>query len=139
MCGTTRDGGYVAKSWTDVSAAGLPKPIPYFGYRGEASWIGYSMIHGRWFWAPRDRGADPVHAPDRPVGGRHVHGPDAALREHGPAQAGRRDPGPAGGQPLAPGRLGHAGCRRARGTDRLIRGPAAAWDQRGCIRRAAHP
>jgi len=43
---------YVAEGQADVFAGGLARPVPYFGYRGDASWVGYSMIHGRWFSGP---------------------------------------------------------------------------------------
>jgi putative ABC transport system permease protein len=42
----------VAESGAEISVPGVAQPVPYFGYRGDASWIGYALIHGRWFSRP---------------------------------------------------------------------------------------
>ena len=39
----------VAEGRSQVSLTGLAQPVPYYGYRGDASWIGYALIDGRWF------------------------------------------------------------------------------------------
>jgi putative ABC transport system permease protein len=44
--GTAR---FVAERQTNVTLAGLGQPIALFSYRGESSWLGYPLIHGRWF------------------------------------------------------------------------------------------
>ncbi len=36
----------------DVTVAGLAAPVPFFAYRGDATWLGYVLIDGRWFSAP---------------------------------------------------------------------------------------
>jgi putative ABC transport system permease protein len=41
----------VAIGETDVSVAGLPA-LPFVGYDGESSWLGYALIEGRWFTGP---------------------------------------------------------------------------------------
>ena len=42
----------VAIGTTDVSVPGLGPAIPFVGYRGDSSWIGYALIEGRWFAGP---------------------------------------------------------------------------------------
>jgi putative ABC transport system permease protein len=46
--GTAR---FVGVGHADVSIPGAGHPVPVFAYRGDASWLGYQMIHGRWFAA----------------------------------------------------------------------------------------
>lgn len=43
---------YVAEGRGDLSVPGLAQPVPFFGYRGDASWTGYAVISGRWFAGP---------------------------------------------------------------------------------------
>lgn len=47
--GTAR---FVAIGHADASVAGAGESVPVFAYRGASSWLGYVMIHGRWFTAP---------------------------------------------------------------------------------------
>jgi putative ABC transport system permease protein len=42
----------VAAGTIDVSVPGLGPAVPFVGYRGDSSWIGYALIDGRWFGAP---------------------------------------------------------------------------------------
>jgi putative ABC transport system permease protein len=42
----------VAEGRTELSLTGVAQPVPYYGYRGDASWIGYALINGRWFARP---------------------------------------------------------------------------------------
>ncbi len=42
----------VAIGDVNVSVPGLGAAIPFVGYRGDASWIGYAVISGRWFSGP---------------------------------------------------------------------------------------
>jgi putative ABC transport system permease protein len=42
----------VAEGRSEVSVPGVADPVPYYGYRGDASWIGYALIGGRWFSRP---------------------------------------------------------------------------------------
>ena len=44
--GTAR---FVAVGHADVSVAGAGHPVAVYAYRGDASWLGYELIHGRWF------------------------------------------------------------------------------------------
>jgi putative ABC transport system permease protein len=46
--GTAR---FVAVGHADVNVAGAGHPVAVYAYRGDASWIGYQLIHGRWFSA----------------------------------------------------------------------------------------
>jgi len=43
---------YVGIGHADVSVPGAGHPVQVFAYRGDASWLGYLLIHGRWFAAP---------------------------------------------------------------------------------------
>jgi putative ABC transport system permease protein len=36
----------------DVSVPGLATAVPYVAYEGDSSWLGYTLIDGRWFSAP---------------------------------------------------------------------------------------
>jgi putative ABC transport system permease protein len=45
-------GRSVAIGETDVAVPGLGGAVPFVGYRGDASWIGYALIRGRWFAGP---------------------------------------------------------------------------------------
>jgi len=47
--GTAR---FVSIAHTDVSVSGAGETVPVTAYRGDSSWIGYVLIHGRWFSAP---------------------------------------------------------------------------------------
>ncbi|MGH7748476.1 MAG: FtsX-like permease family protein, partial [Candidatus Dormibacteria bacterium] len=38
-----------AEGQTQAHITGLSQPIPIYGYRGASNWIGYVLIHGRWF------------------------------------------------------------------------------------------
>jgi putative ABC transport system permease protein len=49
---------YVAQADQQVSVAGLTQQIPVTAFRGNASWVGYEMISGRWY-----TGADQVDVP----------------------------------------------------------------------------
>jgi putative ABC transport system permease protein len=72
----------VAEGRSEVSVPGVAEPVPYYGYRGDASWIGYALIDGRWFSRPgevvaptrflRQSGlhvGDTFNAVTRPTGG----------------------------------------------------------------------
>jgi putative ABC transport system permease protein len=43
---------FVGVGHADVTVAGLGQPVPVTAYRGDASWLGFVVIHGRWFAAP---------------------------------------------------------------------------------------
>jgi putative ABC transport system permease protein len=47
--GTAR---FTGVSHADATVPGVGHPVPVFAYQGDASWLGYVMIHGRWFGAP---------------------------------------------------------------------------------------
>ena len=47
--GTAR---FVGIGHADLSVPGAGTPVAVFAYRGDASWLGYQLIHGRWFAAP---------------------------------------------------------------------------------------
>jgi putative ABC transport system permease protein len=47
--GTAR---FVPEHESDVTVSGVSHPVPLTGYRGDASWIGYPIISGRWLRAP---------------------------------------------------------------------------------------
>jgi putative ABC transport system permease protein len=49
QAGVTR---VVAIGEADVTMNGWANAIPFFGYRDDATWIGYVVIDGRWFSAP---------------------------------------------------------------------------------------
>ena len=49
---------YVAQADQQVSVAGLAQQIPITAFRGNAGWVGYEMISGRWY-----TGADQVDVP----------------------------------------------------------------------------
>jgi len=51
---------YAAMAHVQVSVAGLREQVPVTAFRGDASWIGYPMVSGRWY-------ADPGQA-DVPLG-----------------------------------------------------------------------
>jgi len=36
----------------DATVPGIADPLPFYAYRGAASWIGYPLIEGRWFTGP---------------------------------------------------------------------------------------
>ena len=42
----------VALTQIEVAVDGLAAPLPFVGYEGDASWIGYALISGRWFSGP---------------------------------------------------------------------------------------
>jgi len=44
--GTAR---FVPERETDVSLNGVGQPVALYSYRGDSSWLGYQLIHGRWF------------------------------------------------------------------------------------------
>ncbi|HVS04643.1 MAG TPA: FtsX-like permease family protein [Candidatus Dormibacteraeota bacterium] len=44
--GTAR---FVPETQVDVAVAGAGEPVPLTAYRGDASWLGYPIIAGRWF------------------------------------------------------------------------------------------
>ena len=44
--------GYVAIGEDAVQVPGLATLVPFYGYRGDSSWLGYVQIQGRWFSAP---------------------------------------------------------------------------------------
>lgn len=46
--GTAR---FVGVGHADVNVAGAGHPVAVYAYRGDASWLGYQLIHGRWFSA----------------------------------------------------------------------------------------
>ena len=48
QAGTAR---FVGVGHADINVAGAGHPVAVYGYRGDASWLGYQMIHGRWFSA----------------------------------------------------------------------------------------
>ncbi|HKV30552.1 MAG TPA: FtsX-like permease family protein [Candidatus Dormibacteraeota bacterium] len=39
----------VSETTLDVAVAGAGEPVPLTAYRGDASWLGYPVIGGRWF------------------------------------------------------------------------------------------
>jgi putative ABC transport system permease protein len=41
----------VGEGHVDVTVPGAPHPVPVTAYQGDASWLGYVPIHGRWFTA----------------------------------------------------------------------------------------
>src|SRR5437868_2688567 len=47
--GTAR---FVAERENDVAMSGLGQPVALYTYRGDSSWLGYALIHGRWFRGP---------------------------------------------------------------------------------------
>jgi putative ABC transport system permease protein len=49
--GTAR---FVAIGHADVNVAGAGHPVAVYAYRGDASWLGYQLIHGRWFSATNE-------------------------------------------------------------------------------------
>lgn len=59
---------FVAEAQDQVVTPGIAEPIPYYAYRGASSWIGYAMIHGRWFSAPGE-----VVAPTKLLQQAHLH------------------------------------------------------------------
>ncbi len=42
---------FVGIGHADANVPGAGHPVPVFAYQGDASWLGYLMIHGRWFAA----------------------------------------------------------------------------------------
>lgn len=44
--GTAR---FIPETQMDVAVAGAGEPVPLTAYRGDASWLGYPIIGGRWF------------------------------------------------------------------------------------------
>jgi putative ABC transport system permease protein len=48
QAGTAR---FVGVGHADINVAGAGHPVAVYAYRGDASWLGYQMIHGRWFSA----------------------------------------------------------------------------------------
>ncbi len=59
---------FVAEGQGEAVVPGIAEPIPYFGYRGDSSWIGYALIAGRWFAAPGE-----VVAPTNLLSQAHLH------------------------------------------------------------------
>ncbi len=49
IAATPGTGRSVAIGQTVVTVPGLLGAIPFVGYRGDAGWIGYELIRGRWF------------------------------------------------------------------------------------------
>src|SRR5262245_32332507 len=47
--GTAR---FAAVGHASATVAGAGEAVPVFAYRGDSSWLGYLVIHGRWFNAP---------------------------------------------------------------------------------------
>ena len=47
--GTAR---YVGVGHANASVAGAGESVPVWAYRGDSSWLGFVLIHGRWFNAP---------------------------------------------------------------------------------------
>jgi putative ABC transport system permease protein len=47
--GTAR---FVGVGHADASVAGAGESVPVTAYRGESSWLGFVLIHGRWFSGP---------------------------------------------------------------------------------------
>lgn len=47
--GTAR---YVAVGHADANVAGAGETVPVWAYRGDASWLGFAVINGRWFSGP---------------------------------------------------------------------------------------
>lgn len=45
-------GHFVAETDQQVTVAGLPRQIPVTAFRGNARWLGYEMISGRWYSGP---------------------------------------------------------------------------------------
>ncbi len=45
-------GRSVAIGQSEVTVPGLGGGIPFVGYRGDAGWVGYALIRGRWFAGP---------------------------------------------------------------------------------------
>ena len=43
---------FTAEGFLQVSAEGVGQPVRLFGYRGDASWMGYDLLAGRWFSGP---------------------------------------------------------------------------------------
>lgn len=43
---------FVPEGESNVTVPGIAAPVPFHGYQGEAGWIGYEMISGRWFTGP---------------------------------------------------------------------------------------
>jgi putative ABC transport system permease protein len=58
----------VAEREDDVTIEGVGQPIAFFTYRGDSSWLGYAMIHGRWF-----QGAGEAVAPTALMTAAHLH------------------------------------------------------------------
>ena len=42
---------FVGVGHADINVAGAGHPVAVYAYRGDASWLGYQLIHGRWFSA----------------------------------------------------------------------------------------
>jgi putative ABC transport system permease protein len=40
---------FVAETQVDAAVSGAGEPVPLTAYRGDASWLGYPVINGRWF------------------------------------------------------------------------------------------
>jgi putative ABC transport system permease protein len=47
--GTAR---FVGVGHADASVPGAGETVPVWAYRGDSSWLGFAIIHGRWFGAP---------------------------------------------------------------------------------------
>jgi putative ABC transport system permease protein len=43
---------FAAETDQQVTVAGLARPIPVTAFRGDARWLGYEMISGRWYTGP---------------------------------------------------------------------------------------
>ena len=43
---------YVAVGQADATVAGAGETVPVWAYRGDAGWLGFAVISGRWFNAP---------------------------------------------------------------------------------------
>jgi putative ABC transport system permease protein len=43
---------FVAIGEADVTVANLANPVPFFATRGDATWLGYVVMEGRWYAAP---------------------------------------------------------------------------------------
>jgi putative ABC transport system permease protein len=52
IAGQTGTARFVALGHADVAVAGAGETVPVTAYRGDASWVGYRLINGRWFAAP---------------------------------------------------------------------------------------
>lgn len=69
IAGASGTARFVAERQDDVTLAGVGHPVPITAYRGDASWLGYPLIQGRWF---RDPGEAVAPTAFFAATGRHV-------------------------------------------------------------------